>query len=425
MSESGQHVPNGGAVSSRRPGVRVPRSPEPQLPNFAAARPPHPPRPLEPRPPLPRLAATDLSERLALERVPPKSPSERPKLPEFVERSPRKSKQPRQKGLRTRRIAAVGIGLGLLAGTFARGSRDGVPRDRAIANPNTEIATVLPVPNAPPLPVLDLSAERAEKALQDNVRAIATQTPNLRLGVVLYDVDNGTHASFASGETFPTASTIKVPVVVALLQSVDEGIIQLDELLTLRQDLMAGGSGTMQDRAVGTQVSVLEAATLTVSISDNTATNLLIDRLGGIAALNRRFQEWGLTQTRFSALLPDLSGTNVTSPADMALLLERIEKGELLSRRGRDRLLDIMRQTENDALLPQGLSTRSRIAHKTGNIRSLVGDVGIVDLPNGRRFIAVALVQRAIPNDPAAEQMIQRVSQIASNYWSHSSKSGS
>lgn len=421
MSETGQHVPERGANLLQQPSVRTSRSP--QLPKFAAERQPPPPRSLAPRPALPQLAAAELSARLTLDRVPAPAPTARPKLPDFVERSPRTTQRSRTRGLRSRRIAAVGIGLGLLAGAFARGDRDGAPQEKAIANSSAEIATVLPVPSAPPLPSLDLSAERAEPVLQESLRAIATQTPNLRLGVVLYDVDRGTHASVASAETFPTASTIKVPVLVALLQSVDEGIIKLDEQLTLRQDLMAGGSGTLQDRAVGTQVSVLEAATLNIAVSDNTATNLLIDRLGGIAALNRRFQDWGLQQTRFSALLPDLSGTNVTSPADMALLLERIEKGDLLSRRGRDRLLDIMRQTENDALLPQGLTARSRIAHKTGNIRSLVGDMGIVDLPNGRRYIAVALVQRAIPNDPAADRLIQRVSQVASDHWLHANES--
>lgn len=320
--------------------------------------------------------------------------------------------------MRAKRLAILGIGLGLLAGAFARGrTRDGAPP--AIASPSAAVATVLPVPTPSPPPKLTLNSKTAARDLQQQLQQLAAQTPNLRLGAVFYDIDRGTHASIAADETFPTASTIKVPILVALFQAVDDGRIKLDEELTLRQDLMASGSGTLQHQPVGTKISVLEAATMTISISDNTATNLLIDRFGGIELLNQQFQRWGLKQTRLLALLPDLAGTNVTSPADMTLLLAQIEKGALLDRRSRDRLLDIMRRTRNDSLLPQGLGPQARIAHKTGNIRSLVGDIGLIDLPNGRRYVAAVMVQRAIPNDPAADRLIQQVSKVARDRWMH------
>jgi beta-lactamase class A len=80
-------------------------------------------------------------------------------------------------------------------------------------------------------------------------------------------------------------------------------------------------------------------------------------------------------------------------------------------------MLDIMRRTVNRTLLPQGLGYEARIAHKTGDIRSMVGDVGIIDMPNGHRYIAAVLVKRAVPNDERANQLIRKISETAYQYW--------
>ena len=77
----------------------------------------------------------------------------------------------------------------------------------------------------------------------------------------------------------------------------------------------------MQFQDPGKQFTALETATKMITISDNTATNMLIERLGGAEALNQRFREWGLTQTAIRNVLPDLEGTNTTSAKDLAYLL--------------------------------------------------------------------------------------------------------
>ena len=89
--------------------------------------------------------------------------------------------------------------------------------------------------------------------------------------------------------------------------------------------------------------------------SDNTATNLIIDRLGGMEALSHRFRGWGMQETVLEDWLPDLQGTNQTTPRELAGLLAQIERGELLSMASRDRMLRIMMLTENNGLLPRGV----------------------------------------------------------------------
>ncbi|MCS6815166.1 MAG: class A beta-lactamase-related serine hydrolase, partial [Cyanobacteria bacterium] len=140
------------------------------------------------------------------------------------------------------------------------------------------------------------------------------------------------------------------------------------------------------------------------------ATNMLIDRLGGLDALTQRFKAWGLTSTALRNQLPDLSGTNTTSARDLADLLLQINQGRLVSPQSRDRIFSIMERTRNNTLLPQGIGSEADIAHKTGDIGTLVGDAGVVDMPNGKRYVIAVLVKRPY-NDGRANELISRISQ--------------
>ncbi|NET52140.1 MAG: serine hydrolase, partial [Merismopedia sp. SIO2A8] len=179
---------------------------------------------------------------------------------------------------------------------------------------------------------------------------------------------------------------------------------------------IATGSGDMQYQQPGTQYTALEVITKMIAISDNTASNMIIARLGGAEALNQQFRSWGLATTAIRNLLPDLEGTNTTSPREIARLMSIVNQGQLLSLRSRDRLLDIMRQTQNDSLLPQGLGNGATIAHKTGNIGSVLADVGIVDMPTGKRYLIAVMVKR--PHDDAsAQKLIRDISRTAYDYF--------
>ena len=257
-----------------------------------------------------------------------------------------------------------------------------------------------------------ISLDKEIIKLKDKLTKLTANYPELEAGVYLVDLDNKNYVNLRGSQEFSAASTIKVPVLVAFFEDVDAGKIRLDEKLTVTKEVIGGGSGYMQYRDVGTKYSALHTATDMIRVSDNTATNMLIQRLGGMEVLNQRFAEWGLTNTIIRNPLPDLTGTNMTSPEDLGNLLIKINRGELISMRSRDRLLGIMRTTKTRTLLPQGLEENATIAHKTGDIRSSLGDTGIVDMPNGKRYIVSVLVKRPA-NDPQAKILIQKISQTA------------
>jgi beta-lactamase class A len=252
--------------------------------------------------------------------------------------------------------------------------------------------------------------------LKKKLTAIVAKYPKIQPQAFFVDLDTGAYVDLKAEVPIAAASTIKIPVLVAFLQAADAGKVHLDEMLVMTKDVKAGGSGDMQYQPLGKKYSALETATKMIAISDNTATNMLIERLGGKAALNQQFQKWGLGATAIKNPLPDLEGTNTTSPRDLAKLLEKVNQGELLSLKSRDRLLSIMEQTQTRTLLPQGLEAGAAIAHKTGDIGTVLGDAGIVDMPSGKRYIGAILAKRPY-NDSAARSLIQQMSQTAYQHF--------
>ena len=252
--------------------------------------------------------------------------------------------------------------------------------------------------------------------LKSSLQKLASQYPDLEPEIFLVDLDTKGFVNIKGDEIIASASTIKLPVLVAFFQEVDRGKINLEEQLVMTNDLIAEGSGGMQYEKPGSKFSALETAEKMMTTSDNTATNMLIKRLGGSEQLNQIFIKIGLKGTRLRNPLPDLTGTNTTTPEDLGNLLAKLDQGKLISLRSRDRLLYIMRNIERNTLLPEGLGSGAIIAHKTGDIKSVLGDVGIVDMPNGKRYIASVLVKRP-DNSPQAQEFIQKASRTAYEYF--------
>ncbi|GAA6617774.1 serine hydrolase [Scytonema sp. NUACC26] len=320
------------------------------------------------------------------------------------------------------RLLIVGVGIGAIVGTILSvldpATRLATPPG---ASPDTTVeqqAQSQPTPT-PIQTASNVSLSQENVPLKSAIQSLAASNPNLTPGVFLIDLDNGGYVDLNGAASFAAASTIKIPILVAFFQDVDAQKIRLDESLTLSKEMVAGGSGNIQYKSVGTQFTALEVATKMMTISDNTATNMLIARLGGIDALNQRFQSWGLTTTAIRNLLPDLGGTNTTSPKELGTVMAMVGKGNLVSMRSRDRILDIMRRTVRNQLLPAGLGSGATIAHKTGNIGTILGDAGLVDVLSGKRYVIAVMVQRP-RNDPSAETLIVSISRLAYQHLSQS-----
>jgi beta-lactamase class A len=306
------------------------------------------------------------------------------------------------------RLAIFGIGLGVLAGTMLSIWDPASTMTAEQKNGKAPAAEVRAASNSG----TQLTLGQELVPLKNQIATLTAQQKQLKAGVLLLDLDTNAYVDINANEVFPAASTIKFPILVAFFQDVDAGKIQWNEPLTMKKELVATEAGDMQYQPVGTQFSAIETATKMMVVSDNTATNMLIDRLGGMASLNQRFQSWGIGQTKVAALLPDVQGSNATTPKDLANLMSQVQSGKLVSMKSRDQLLKIMQSIENDTLLPKGLGAGSTIAHKTGTLSGLIGDIGLIDTPTGKRYLASVLVQRQ-KDDVKAEELIQQISRMA------------
>jgi beta-lactamase class A len=266
-------------------------------------------------------------------------------------------------------------------------------------------------------PQLQLRSDRELTTIKAEIQQLAAAQPGLTPGLFFYSPESGAFLDIAGDQPISAASTIKVPILIAFFQAVDAGKVHLNQPLVMRKDLVATEAGVMQYEPVGTQFSALETAELMITISDNTATNMLIDLLGGAKVLNSQFKAWGLTETAIQNQLPDLEGTNTISPKDLSMLMYLLSQGKLVSKASRDRALDILRQTVTDTLLPQGIAPEATIAHKTGDIGSVVGDTGLIEMPNGQRYVATVMVRRP-HNDPRAQELIRAISRLTYDAFS-------
>ncbi|HEY9850122.1 MAG TPA: serine hydrolase [Leptolyngbyaceae cyanobacterium] len=327
------------------------------------------------------------------------------------------------------RLLILGIGLGVVVGTMlsiwnpADHKPSAVPGTVNSSQPRSAVADIN-LPSESTFADLPGGLKLTEEILplKNAIQSLVNQYPELTPGIFVTDIDTGAYLDFNSTADFASASTIKIPILIAFFQDVDAGKVRLDELLTLDEGSIASGSGKMQYKKAGTKYTALETATEMIINSDNSATNIIVSRLGGAEALNQRFREWGLTNTTIRNPLPDIEGTNTTNPKELASLLARLNQGELVSLASRDRMLGIMQRTVNRTLLPRGLGKGSTIAHKTGNIGSLIGDVGLIDLPSGKRYVAAVLVKRP-RNDQKAVELINKLSRLVYEHFSRPASS--
>ena len=331
------------------------------------------------------------------------------------------------------RLSLLGLGISTIAGTaiallhpeppsgtLASSKLQAQKNASGKASGSEGVNGETPFDTAATLPILNPDKELKDAKVK--IQAIAAAQKDLVAGMFFYNPETGAYLDLAGDKAFSAASTIKLPILVAFFQAVDAGQVRLDESLVMRKDLVASESGVMQYQPVGTKYSALETVDQMITISDNTATNMLIDRLGGIAALNQRFKSWGLTQINLRNPLPDLQGTNTVTPKDLSTLMLKLGQGDLLTPRSRDLALDILRRTVTQTLLPPGLGAGSTIAHKTGDIGPSVGDSGLIGMPNGQRYVATVFVKRP-HNDPRAQELIRQISKISYQALSNSSRS--
>ncbi len=261
----------------------------------------------------------------------------------------------------------------------------------------------------------NLPAGKEIAPLKSQLQSLINRYSDLSPGMFFIDVETGDYVNLGGDRVYAAASTIKLPILMAFFEAVDAGRINLDEKLTVTNASITGGSGTLQYYR-GAKITALSTATRMITISDNTATNMIISRLGGLGAVNARFRSWGLNNTYMKNYLGDFKGTNKTSAVDLVKASALVAKRKVMSESSRAKALDILNATENTKLLKAGLGSGANIAHKTGTLGVILGDAGIIEKPSGKLYLAGVFVRRPF-NDLRGRYFIQEASRLSYNYF--------
>ena len=199
-------------------------------------------------------------------------------------------------------------------------------------------------------------------------------------------------------EIYPAASIIKIPVLIEMFRQIDAGKFGLNDYMTLEDWYRAPGSGKLQYAQGGINYSIDYLAGIMIENSDNSATNMIMAKFGGMPAINRAIKKWGLKKTEINNWLPDLAGTNVTTSREMAKMLYNLDTSNLISKESKHRAFYYLSHVKNNRLLKAGLPDDAYLFHKTGDIGHMLGDAGIVVTPSRKKYIVVILAKRPYNN---------------------------
>jgi len=281
-----------------------------------------------------------------------------------------------------------------------------------------------------------------------------------QVGVAIKHVESGAEVVINGDQTYPMASTYKVPILTELFYQRAEGKIALsDRIEVTSSDVHPGGTIALLLDGPGLQMSVHNLINLMMRVSDNSAADLLLARVGP-ANVTERMRSLGLDKIRIDRstleMILDQEGVDfatygklpiaqlrereeavdaqtaaranerfnatekdVATPRQMTTLLEKIFRGEIIDRASSDEIMEFMNhsmigQTRIPAMLPDG----TRVVHKTGTISGSTNDTGIVFLPNGAGHLIITVFTKDAKASTAdRERVIAEISRFAYDYF--------
>jgi beta-lactamase class A len=211
------------------------------------------------------------------------------------------------------------------------------------------------------------------------------------LGVAARNLKTGAELFVNADEVFPTASMVKLGILIELFRQAEAGHLELDEMLTIRKADKTGGSGLIENMGEEVRLSLHDIAVLMNAISDNTATNVLIDRLG-IERINEAMRDAGMKNTHLFRKIAFTAARKLKyplfatgTPRDFMTLVSNLYERKLLNRKNTEALLKIMRiQKHMGNLLrfmnfnPYDDDKQAWVASKTGSITGVRNETGII-----------------------------------------------
>jgi len=253
------------------------------------------------------------------------------------------------------------------------------------------------------------------RSFATSIERIATSADGV-VGYSIIDITSGERFERLQATTFPTASTIKLTVLYELLKQAEEGRINLDEPKPLDRTHAVPG-GPLYELTTPS-LSLRDLAVMMIVLSDNTAANVLIDRLG-MEAINRRVAALGLRSTRLRRRMIDIEAArrgdeNISTPADLATMMLAFHNGVGLTAASKKMALEIL-EKRKPSPISTGVPDTVPIASKDGDLDGVRADAGIVYVP-GRPYVFVVMAT-FLRETPDIKRPLEELARVSYEYF--------
>lgn len=245
------------------------------------------------------------------------------------------------------------------------------------------------------------------------------------LGVAILDLSSGEWISLHADQVFPTASSIKVPLLVELYRQNEQaeagqsGKAKLSDIYVVNKADDVPDSDIFNGLTPGvTKLTLRDLAQMVVAVSDNSATNVLIDRVG-MQNVNQLLQSLSLNHTKLQRKMMDIKAAqegreNLATPREFTMLFEALYRNKLMSQSSTDALLALLK-TRKDSPMQRAFMFNGKVADKHGELDGVRCDMGIIYAPN-RPFV-ISVMTSYLKNEREGEDAIGEIAQAAYNYF--------
>jgi beta-lactamase class A len=267
-------------------------------------------------------------------------------------------------------------------------------------------------------------SDRLKEKMTTKIKEIVEEADAV-VGVAIKDLRSGDQILINEEEIFPQASSIKVHILSEVFKQASEGKFSLSDIKQLPASMRVGGSGILSSLGEkSVSLSIRDYCVMMIVLSDNSATNLLID-LVGMKNVNESLQKNGASKTKLQRVMMDVQAAkegreNISTPKDVLTILDKLNNGTLINKQASDDMLSILK-LDKEGPLKSGIPSSVSIANKGGDIDGVRNDIGIIYLENNPYIICV--MTKMLKSAEDGPKIITDISRETFNYFERKANS--